>query len=88
MTAACPRCEGKLKSPAPLELLSVFSGPPAPSPFFWHRPLLFIGLDSWWFICHRLFLFRMRISVAWGVGVLVGLGHQQSRHSWTVGGGL
>uniref|UniRef100_A0A2K1R5Y0 Uncharacterized protein n=1 Tax=Populus trichocarpa TaxID=3694 RepID=A0A2K1R5Y0_POPTR len=47
-----------------------------------------LWLDFWWFICHRLFPFRMRISVAWGVGVLPGLGHQQSRHGWTVGGGF
>uniref|UniRef100_A0A2K1QFC2 Uncharacterized protein n=1 Tax=Populus trichocarpa TaxID=3694 RepID=A0A2K1QFC2_POPTR len=47
-----------------------------------------LGLDFWWFICYRLFPFRMRISVAWGVGVLPGLGHQQSRHGWTVGGGF
>jgi len=45
-------------------------------------------LDFWWFICHRIFPFRMGISVAWGVGVLPGLGHQQSRHDWTVGGGF
>ncbi|KAL9364054.1 hypothetical protein Peur_041927 [Populus x canadensis] len=45
-------------------------------------PLLFIGLDFWWFICHRLFPFRMWISVAWGVGVLFGLGRLGRRHAW------
>jgi len=58
------------------------------SPLVWFSPLLFIGLDFWWFICRRLFPFRMRISVAWGVGVLPGLGHQHSRRGWTVGGGF
>ena len=81
---------GEVEVPCSSRAISVFGSASlfSWSPLVWFSHLLFIGLDFWWFICRRLFPFRMRISVAWGVGVLPGLGHQQSRHGWTVGGGF